>query len=103
MIVKPSALGDIVHSLPFLNALKKGFPHARIDWVVAHGLHTFLEGHPMINKLWVIKKDQWKNLRNLKQTVKEINDLRRGLGGGGMMCPLICPGYSGPGDRKSVV
>ena len=83
MIVKPSALGDIVHSLPFLNALKKGFPQARIDWVVAHGLHTFLEGHPMINRLWVIKKDQWKNLRNLKQTVGEINDLRKGLGGSG--------------------
>ncbi|MCP4718115.1 MAG: glycosyltransferase family 9 protein, partial [Desulfobacteraceae bacterium] len=80
LIIKPSALGDIVHSLPFLNALKKGFPHARIDWVVGHGLHTFLEGHPMINKLWVIKKDQWKKLGNLKQTIGEINDLRRGLG-----------------------
>ena len=80
LIIKPSALGDIVHSLPFLSALKKGFPHARIDWVVAHGLHTFLEGHPMINRLWVIKKDEWKKIGNLKQTIKEINDLRRGLG-----------------------
>ncbi|MCP3941307.1 MAG: glycosyltransferase family 9 protein [Desulfobacteraceae bacterium] len=80
LIIKPSALGDIVHSLPFLNALKKGFPHAKIDWVVGHGLHTFLEGHPMIDRLWVIKKDQWKKIGNLKQTLGEINDLRRGLG-----------------------
>jgi len=80
LIVKPSALGDIVHSLPFLSAVKRRFPHARIDWVVAHGLHTFLEGHPLINRLWVIKKDQWKKLGNLKQTIGEINELRLGMG-----------------------
>ena len=79
LIVKPSALGDIVHSLPVLNALKKGFPQAQIDWVVAHGLHTFLEGHPMINRLWVIKKDQWKKMNRLGQTFKEINRLRKDL------------------------
>ena len=79
LIVKPSALGDIVHSMPFLYALKQRFPWARIDWVVAHGLHTFLEGHPMINRLWVINKDQWKKPARLRLTLKEINDLRRGL------------------------
>lgn len=79
LIIKPSALGDIVHSLPFLAAVKKKFPHAEIDWVVAHGLHKFLEGHPMIDRLWVIKKDQWKKPGHLKDTFKEINDLRKGL------------------------
>lgn len=79
LIVKPSALGDIVHSLPFLYTLKQRFPWVQIDWVVAHGLHTFLEGHPMINRLWVINKDQWKKLGRFKQTLKEINDLRLGL------------------------
>jgi len=79
LIVKPSALGDIVHALPFLYALKKRFPWARIDWVVAHGLHRFLAGHPMINRLWVIKKDQWKKLNRLSVTLGEINHLRRGL------------------------
>jgi lipopolysaccharide heptosyltransferase I len=79
LIIKPSALGDIVHSLPFLAAVKKRFPHARIDWVVAHGLHTFLDGHPLIDNLWVIKKDEWKKFANLKQTFKEINELKKGL------------------------
>lgn len=79
LIVKPSALGDIVHSLPFLYAVKQRFPWARIDWVVAHGLHRFLEGHPMINRLWVIKKDQWKQWGNLRRTLGEINSLRKGL------------------------
>ena len=79
LIIKPSALGDIVHTLPFLAAVKKQFPDAKIDWVVAHGLHTFLEGHPMINRLRVIKKDQWKQFAHLSQTFREINALKKGL------------------------
>ena len=46
LIIKPGSLGDIVHSLPFLDALKEGFPEAEIHWVVARGLHTFLEDIP---------------------------------------------------------
>lgn len=80
LIVKPSALGDIVHSLPFLYAVKRGFPQARVDWVVAHGLHTFLEGHDLIDKLWVIKKDRWKDRKRLIKTLGEINGLRNRLG-----------------------
>ncbi len=34
----------------------------------------------MINRLWVIKKDQWKQLGNLRQTLAEINQLRKDLG-----------------------
>ncbi|MBF0203240.1 MAG: glycosyltransferase family 9 protein [Desulfamplus sp.] len=79
LIIKPSAFGDIVHTLPFLNALKTGYPDAQIDWVVAHGLHTFLEGHPMIRRLWVIKKDQWKKLKYMKATFREIVELTKGL------------------------
>ena len=79
LIVKPSALGDIVHSLPFLAAVKKQYPSAKVDWVVAHGLHRFLEGHPLIHRLWVIKKDHWKKPGRLYDTVKEIYELQTGL------------------------
>ncbi len=75
LIVKPSAFGDIVHTLPFLNALKRGYPNSQIDWVVAEGLHKFLEGHSMINRLWVIKKDRWKRLNYLKESFTEIKEL----------------------------
>ena len=34
LIVRLSALGDIVHALPVLNALGKAFPAAEIDWLV---------------------------------------------------------------------
>ncbi len=82
LIVKPSALGDIVHSLPFLAAVRRKFPQARIDWVVAHGLHRFLEDHSMINRLLIMKKDQWKDLGRLRKTIQEVIELKKSLAGG---------------------
>ena len=79
LIVKPSSLGDIVHSLPVLNALKGCFPDATIHWIVAKGLEGLLENHPMIDKLWIINKDDWKKIDKVKTTVKELKTLFRKL------------------------
>jgi heptosyltransferase-1 len=45
-LIKPSALGDIVHSLPVLSALRQRFPEAHIAWVVNRGYEALLAGHP---------------------------------------------------------
>lgn len=45
-LIKPSALGDIVHSLPVLTALRARFPAARITWVVNATYESLLHGHP---------------------------------------------------------
>lgn len=75
LIVKPSSLGDVIHTLPFLYALKNRFPLAKIDWVIAKGLEELLSNHPMINKLWIINKGQWKNSSNISITLKELKTL----------------------------
>ena len=72
LIIRPSALGDIVHSLPFLYTIKNRFPEAEIHWVVARELYQFLEGHPMIHKLWIFDKTRWKKISLLHKTIIEI-------------------------------
>jgi heptosyltransferase-1 len=79
LIIKPSSLGDVVHSLPFLHAIRTRFPGAKIHWVIAGGLEELLEGHSMIERLWVINKDAWKRIRNVKETVGELSNLSRDL------------------------
>lgn len=79
LIVKPSSLGDIVHSLPVLNALKGCYPGATIHWVVAKGLEGLLEDHPMIDKIWIINKDDWKKIDKVKTTAHELKTLFRKL------------------------
>lgn len=44
-IIKPSALGDIIHCLPVLAALRRRYPHAHITWVVNRVYAPLLQGH----------------------------------------------------------
>jgi len=34
LLIKPSSLGDIVHAMPTLAALRVGFPHTEVTWLV---------------------------------------------------------------------
>src|SRR5262249_19002049 len=45
-LIKPSALGDIVHALPVLSALRSRFPAAHISWIVNRSYASLLDGHP---------------------------------------------------------
>ena len=45
-IIKPSALGDIVHALPVVTALRRRFPESHITWIVNRSYELLLKGHP---------------------------------------------------------
>jgi lipopolysaccharide heptosyltransferase I len=49
-LIKPSALGDIVHSLPILSALRRRFPKAYIAWIVNRSYEPLLNGHPDLDE-----------------------------------------------------
>lgn len=51
LIIKPSAIGDIVHALPVLNLLRRRWPVANISWLVSSSCASLLEGHSQINEL----------------------------------------------------
>lgn len=51
VIIKPSALGDIVQTLPLLGVLKKKFPEVEIDWVIRSELASLLHGHPHLSQI----------------------------------------------------
>ncbi len=92
LIIKPSSLGDIVHSLPVLDALFRCFAGSEIHWLVAKGLEGLLEGHPMITRLWVIHKDEWKKISRFHSTVAELRRLFRSLRAEGFDCAIDLQG-----------
>lgn len=51
LIIKPSALGDICHSMPVLEYLRQRFPNSKIDWVCNKSFAELLINHPFINQL----------------------------------------------------
>jgi heptosyltransferase-1 len=59
LIIKPSALGDIVQALPVLTGLKRRWPAAQIDWVVNDLLQEILEGHPCLRRVVYYPRKRW--------------------------------------------
>lgn len=50
-IIKPSALGDVVQTLPVLSVLKHRFPKAKISWVINNSMVELLLNHPHIDEV----------------------------------------------------
>ncbi len=73
LIIRLSALGDTIHTLPAVYALRKKFPDAQIDWVVEDKASKFVENNPLINNVFVINKKK----RNLKSFLELIFKLRK--------------------------
>jgi lipopolysaccharide heptosyltransferase II len=69
-IIKPSALGDVVQSLPLLRPLRERFPRASISWVIASSLSGLLEGHPEIDEL--IEFNRKGGVRGLVQLLRTL-------------------------------
>ncbi len=59
LIVKLSAIGDVVQTLPALEAIKKNYPDSEITWVVEEAAAGILEGHPLIDHVLVSQRKKW--------------------------------------------
>jgi lipopolysaccharide heptosyltransferase I len=79
LIIKLSSIGDVVHTLPALVALRKGFEKsgvaARIDWLVEEAASEVLTGHPLLDDVIVVKRRGW--LTNLMANLGLALRLRR--------------------------
>ncbi len=65
VIVKLSALGDVVHTLPVAASLRAGLPGARITWVVERHESVVLEGHPALDDVVTVDTRAWRRVRGL--------------------------------------
>ncbi len=79
LILRTSALGDVVHCLPALSALRRGLPGARIAWVVEEAMAPLLDGHPDLDELLVVRLRPWRRRPFAAETVREVADFLRRL------------------------
>jgi lipopolysaccharide heptosyltransferase I len=49
-LIKPSALGDVLHALPVLGALRHKFPDAHISWIINRSYQPLIEGHRALSQ-----------------------------------------------------
>jgi len=81
LIIKPSSLGDIVHALPVLAALRRGFPEAHISWMIRPEFAGLVENHPDLTRTIIFDRKflgkSWYHPKALKALLCLIKHLRR--------------------------
>ena len=56
LIIKPSSLGDIVHTLPAVAAIRAAHPKAEITWVINPEWTTLLRGNPDVDHVHIFPR-----------------------------------------------
>lgn len=56
LIVRLSAIGDVVRVLPALHTLRNRYPNAQIDWVVERKSYDIVSGHPALDVIHVFER-----------------------------------------------
>jgi heptosyltransferase I len=57
-IVMMSAVGDAVHVLPVINAIKRAHPAAHITWVLQPGPATLVRGHRSVDDIVIFDRSR---------------------------------------------
>ncbi len=76
LIIRLSAIGDVLRVLPALQVLKKSYPHSYIAWAVEEQARDILEAHPDIDEVLIFPKksivSKLKTPGRFNQGVKEF-------------------------------
>jgi heptosyltransferase-1 len=71
LAVRLGAMGDIVHTLPAVAALKRAYPESHLSWVVEPQWAALLEGNPCIERVLLLRRgsaagllESWRELRS---------------------------------------
>ncbi|MCD4824838.1 MAG: glycosyltransferase family 9 protein [Phycisphaerae bacterium] len=82
LIIKPSALGDVVTALPVLRGLKRTFPQVQIDWLLSTSCAGLLEGDADLHEIILFDRKKlgrcWKSPIALTALMKFRATLRAG-------------------------
>lgn len=80
LIVRVGAMGDVLHGLPAVAALREALPDAFIGWAVEPKWRVLL-GAPVVDKVHEVPTREWKKRPFSRETLREIVALRRELRG----------------------
>lgn len=77
LVVKLSAIGDVIHALPVSYAIKETFPAAKLTWVAEAPAYPLLQANPFIDRLVLFKKKEMRS--SFGGFFRNIGPLRRDL------------------------
>jgi len=72
LVVRFSAIGDVIHGLPLAVALRTRFPHTEIAWLVEDKAAPLLHGHWALDRLIIVRKGWMKSWSEIKLMRKRL-------------------------------
>jgi len=70
-MVMMSAIGDVVHALPVITAIKRHRPHARITWILQAPGAALVNGHKDVDEILIFDRMAgWRGFWNLRKQLK---------------------------------
>jgi len=60
LLIKMSAMGDVVQTMPVLNKLRARYPAARLDWLTTPAFTELLRHNPKISNVLVFAREEWR-------------------------------------------
>src|SRR4051794_21759011 len=76
LIVRLSAIGDVIHGLPVACALRDAYPGAFLAWVAEGTSGDVLEDHPALDELVRVPRRWWKSPREIWRMRERLRSLR---------------------------
>lgn len=81
-LVKPSSLGDIVHTLPAAHLIKQAYPHLKLRWLSNPEWMPLLEGNPDITEIIPFPRGDFRGINSLPKLLlwaRGLNSTKREL------------------------
>src|SRR5947199_2639679 len=76
LVVRLGAMGDIIHTLPAVAALKQSHPESHLTWLVEPRWRPLLEENPFVDRVVVLRRN---SLAGLLETWRELRTQRYDL------------------------
>jgi lipopolysaccharide heptosyltransferase I len=80
LLIKPSAVGDVVHTLPVLDQLRRRYPRARIDWLITPENAQLVRGHPALSNILLFDRREFsadgRRVNAVANVIRLIRDIR---------------------------
>ena len=86
LVIKPSALGDVVHAVPLLPKLRTRFPDANIDWCITPENADLIRRHPALSNIVLFERKKlsrfgrsWSSTAELGHFLKRLRTAKYDL------------------------
>ena len=119
LVIKPSSLGDVVHTFPALELLRRSYPDMELDFVIHPAFADLLDLSPFpVRKKILFRRRElgsfpggaaelWKLIRELRQEEYEITIDFQGLFRSGFLswCSRSCivAGFASPREKSAAL